>query len=243
MKKKNRKLIHLAVLAAIGSLSGACGSNNTSQPGVVPAPQIQYGTGVNCPANSYGVYGGQCVQAGSFSQACYYSGGTTVQSGSTTLCRIERATNWMSSYRESNNGTNFPYLRTDLVSGSYAMSSGLRVYAKDKVQLVDDGSEWTNQNGDGWWNGDCDEEKEITLDGMTKSGSQLGDYKGLPQGFVISDGRQVYSLHAGSEVTVSYDGQLWFGINAPIGYCARLKVALKVTHCEDATGKAYSCPN
>lgn len=206
---------------------------------------------------------GPCL-SGDFQSVCAASNGIPLVGSTIKLCKIQKdllfqsysnpfftfSTFYPPAYVTAFGGY-FPRLSKSSPNSPFAYQTGISIKKGD----------FMDYEGEGDWGGFGDYSffglknsffsscSKITLDGKKADDTpqNLPEFQELPAGLVASDGMETFLLGYNlKKKVIQNDGHLRIGLNAPsnVGSCATARIRfLTITHCEDETGKTYSCPN
>ena len=249
---KNLKLSKIAILASLAALMAGCGASTpiVPGPGVAPAAVVAPGAvpppgQVACAAGQARIGDGPCM-TGTFQNVCHYSYGTIITLEGRELCKVT-GTHYPSFI---GSGTSFPQITPSRPAGAFISTSNVNVRVNDTIAIDQVSGGWggaTTRTSDflGFipidiTSTDCG---AVSVTGV-KDGVVVTS-EGQPAGLFGSDGTASFFVGSGlTNQRIAAHGTLRFGFNAPDPFnsCTEMvRLRVKVTHCEDASGLSYLC--
>jgi hypothetical protein len=239
LKKSTLAFAIAAYVSGCGSATPPAANSGAQTPQTAAQP-----TG-NCSANQYAL-GALCISASNFTDACRIANGRMITVSGAQACQVEYSALWSygGSFNHSMNGSGFPILLENQPNSSTAWSTGVPVYAGDKI-IWSAGGGWGKATTSGtiftWTTVNC---TDVSLNGVD-DGVQLMNST-LPKGLLGSDGTHVFLLGTSSTNQIQSNGSFSFGFNIPNAdyrYCSSLAVSqATIRHCEDSSRRTYPCP-
>lgn len=244
------------------TISAGCGSTQSSPITGGAAPQNQIlNTTFGQPGCAPGAIriAGACGYGADFSQACTNLGGfMTTALDSAQVCKlhisfvkntyspnaISTQYNVKSTWREGWGGIYLPRLTPSQPTGMGAIPVQFALKKYDLVKIVATGS-----TDDAYIESDWKWIFNVTTVSYSCNKYPLsgwGTNLGLANGFVLSDGTQVWSGTSSTPHVIQNDGQLRLGFNLAYGYkpyaCGMLTISeLTIARCEDSSGQTHAC--
>jgi hypothetical protein len=266
MSKKNTvQKFAFAALAGLGLAATGCGS--AANP-TIPAPLGGTGqastttptyTGpgsVQCPAGQSILPTGACALTSDWVNQCQYYGGT-IATGN--LCKMTLHYLWsgyyftptmtpaVTQFTFSSFGS-FPTLGPDQPAGPYAFNTGIYLKQNDKLSLSASGGYslksyvMFNFSFGSTNYSSCN---DISVAGMNGSSAVTNPNNGQPAELYGSDGTTAFAIGASVNQTISTNGVLRIGFNAPasVNGCFSAQLTnVTVTRCMDSSGNSPACP-